>query len=113
MLIRHLENATLKKAIKEKTSTGNLVIAGYEKIKDYRVQTQILEDVITSSIYGANVNKMLRIATPLHDLENYLLPKVANKSDNTSMYYIFYKGTQYKIIAVRGGYIDIERVWNH
>lgn len=110
MLIRHLENATLKKAIKEKTTSGNLINAGYELIKEYRIQVQVLQDTITSTIYGSNINKMLRIASPLHDLENYLLPKVANKEDNTSLYYIFYKDVQYKIVAVTSAYIDIERI---
>ena len=110
MLIRHLENATLQKAIKEKTRSGNLINSTYENIKEYRIQKQILEDVITSSIYGANVNKMLRIATPLHDLEKYLLPKVANKTDNISHYYILYENVLYKIVAVRESHIDIERI---
>ena len=110
MLIKNLNKATLKKAIKEKTSTGNLIVSSYEKIKDYNIQEQVLQDEVTSTIYGSDVNKMLRIASPLHDLENYLIPKVENKEDNISNYYIFYKGIQYKIIAVRDYYIDISRL---
>ena len=110
MLIKNLETATLKKAIKEKTSTGNLIVSSYEKINDYRIQTQILQDEVTSNIYGSDVNKMKRIATPLHDLEKYLLPKVDNKEDNISNYYIFYNDVQYKIIAVRDYYIDMSRL---
>lgn len=110
MLIKNLENAILKKAIKSKTSTGNLINSDYEIIKEYRIQVDTLQDIITSTMYGSDVNKMLRIATPLHDLEQYLLPKVDNILDNVSNYYIFYKNVIYKIVAVRNFYIDIRRV---
>ena len=110
MLIKNLETATLKKANKTKTTTGNLVNTEYTTIKEYRIQTQTLQDEITANIYGSDVNKMLRIASPLHDLENYLLPKVDNKEDNISTYYIFYNNTQYKIVAVRDYYLDISRL---
>lgn len=110
MLIKNLSKCTLKKATKEKTSTGNLIDTGYTIISDYRIQEQILQDEITSTMYGADVNKMLRIASPLHKLENYLLPKVDNIEDNVSDYYIFYNDVQYKIIAVRSYYIDLRRI---
>ena len=110
MLIKNLKTATLKKADKTKTNTGNLVNDSYTIIGDYRIQIQTLQDEVSSNIYGSDVNKMLRIASPLHDLENYLLPKVDNKQDNISTYYIFYNDTQYKIVAVRDYYIDISRL---
>ena len=110
MLIKNLSKCTLKKATKEKSSTGNLIDTGYTIISDYRIQEQILQDEITSTMYGADVNKMLRIASPLHKLENYLLPKVDNIEDNVSDYYIFYNDVQYKIIAVRSYYIDLRRI---
>ena len=110
MLIKNLSKCTLKKATKEKTNTGNLINTGYTIIGDYRIQEQTLQDEITSTMYGADVNKMLRIASPLHKLEKYLLPKVDNKVDNVSDYYIFYNDVQYKIIAVRSYYIDLRRI---
>ena len=110
MLIKNLEKATLKKATKEKTTTGNLVNAEYTKIGDYRVQEQVLQDQVTSTIYGSDVNKMLRVASPLHKLEQYLKPKVDNIEDNISNYYIFYKDKQYKIVAVQDYYIDLRLV---
>lgn len=110
MLIKNLESATLKKAIKEKTSTGNLINASYQKIDDYRVQEQVLQDNVSSTIYGSDVNKMLRVASPLHRLEQYLKPKVDNIEDNISNYYIFYKNRQYKIIAVQDYFIDLRLV---
>ena len=110
MLIKNLEKATLKKGIKERTSTGNLIVDRYEVINDYRIQEQTLQDEVTSTIYGADVNKMLRVASPLHRLERYLLPKVDNIEDNVSDYYLFYKDVQYKIVAVRNYYIDLKRL---
>lgn len=110
MLIKNLEKATLKKATKEKTSTGNLVNASYTKIDDFRVQEQVLQDEVSSTMYGSDVNKMIRVASPLHRLERYLMPKVDNKNDNVSLYYLFYKNIQYKIVAVRDYYIDLERI---
>lgn len=110
MLIKNLEKCTLKKAIKIKTSTGNIIISDYEKINDYRIQEQILQDEVTSTIYGSDVNKMKRIASPLHRLETYLLPKVDNIEDNIKDYYIFYKEIQYKIVAVREYFIDMQRI---
>lgn len=110
MLIKNLERAILKKAIKEKTSTGSLINTDYKFIDNYRVQEQTLEDEVSSTIYGSDINKMLRVASPLHRLERYLIPKVDNKEDNISYYYLFYKETQYKVVAVREYYIDLERV---
>ena len=110
MLIKNLEKATLKKATKHKTMTGNLINTIYTKIDDYRVQEQVLQDEVSTTMYGSDVNKMLRVASPLHRLERYLLPKVDNVNDNISLYYLFYKDKQYKIVAVRDYYIDLERV---
>ena len=110
MLIKNLINCELKKAIKEKTATGSLVVSDYELIDNYRVQKDTLQDIITTTMYGSDVNKMLRIASPLHDLEAYLLPKVDNKEDNISMYYIYIDDVQYKVVAVREYYVDIKRL---
>ena len=110
MLIKNLDKATLKKGVKERTDTGNLIVSDYIKINDYRIQEQTLQDEVTSTIYGADVNKMLRVASPLHRLERYLLPKVDNIDDNVSDYYLFYKDVQYKIVAVRDYYIDLKRI---
>jgi len=110
MLIKNLKKATLKKATKEKTSTGSLINTSYKKIDDYKIQEQTLQDEVSSNMYGSDVNKMIRVASPLHKLEKYLLPKVDNKEDNISLYYIFYNDVQYKIVAVRDYYIDLSRL---
>lgn len=78
-------------------------------IDRYKCIVQELSDNIDASIYGSNINRMLRIASPKDELETYLKSKVNNTSDNISMYKIHYQNNVYKIISVRSKYIDLER----
>lgn len=110
MLLRYLKPIVLKKATKQKQANGTYKNT-YEKIDDYNVQTQNLtDDEVSATIYGANINKMLRLSSPLGELEEYLLPKVDNKQDNISYYYIFIGNKTYKIVSVAEDRIDIELV---
>lgn len=110
MLLRYLKNVTLNKATKIKQLNGTYTNS-YTKIDDYKVQMQDLtDDEISASIYGANITKMLRISSPLNKLEKYLLPKVNNKADNISQYYIIFDNRTYKIASVSNNRIDIELV---
>ena len=110
MLLRYRKLITLNKATKIKNSNGTYTNT-YTKIDDYKVQMQDLtDDEISASIYGANITKMLRISSPLNKLEKYLLPKVNNKIDNISQYYIFFDNRTYKIASVSNSRIDIELV---
>ena len=110
MLLRYLKLITLKKATKIKNSNGTYTNS-YTKIDDYKVQMQDLtDDEISASVYGANIIKMLRISSPLNKLEKYLVPKVNNKADNISQYYIFFDNRCYKIVSVSNNRIDIELV---
>ena len=110
MLLRYLKLITLNKATKIKNSNGTYTNT-YTKIDAYKVQMQDLtDDEISASIYGANITKMLRISSPLNKLEKYLLPKVNNKIDNISQYYIFFDNRTYKIASVSNSRIDIELV---
>lgn len=110
MLLRYLKPITLKKAEKEKQSNGTYKNT-YNAINVYNVQIQDLtDDEVSATIYGANITKMLRLSSPLHKLEKYLLPKVDNKSDNISQYYVFYESRTYKIVSVSQTRIDIELV---
>lgn len=110
MLLRYLSPISLFKTTKIKQLNGTY-INSYTKINDYNVQMQDLtDDIISASIYGANITKMLRIISPLNKLEKYLLPKVNNKSDNISQYYIFIDNRCYKIVSVSNSRIDIELV---
>lgn len=110
MLLRYLKPITLKKASKNKQANGTYKNT-YSDIKTYRVQLQnITDDEISATIYGAKISKMLRLSSPLSDLEEYLLPKVDNKQDNISDYYIEYRNKTYKIVSVSEDRIDIELV---
>lgn len=110
MLLRYLNPITLKKAYKQKNSNGTYTNT-YTEISDYNVQMQDLtDDEVSATIYGANITKMLRLSSPLNKLEQYLLPKVDNKSDNISQYYIFYGDRVYKISSVSNTRVDIELV---
>lgn len=109
MLVRNLEEVTLKKATKTKQSNGSY-LETFEKIKDYDIQRQELDDEISASIYGANIINMLRIKSPLKDLENYLNTKLNNKTDNISQYYIFIDDAKYRIKSVNSKGVVIELV---
>ena len=110
MLLRYLKPITLKKASKNKQANGTYTNS-YIDVNSYKVQLQnITDDEISATIYGAKITKMLRLSSPLGNLEEYLLPKVDNKQDNISNYYIEYGNKTYKIVSVSDDRIDIELV---
>ncbi len=106
MQLRYLKSVDLKKATKIKQPNGTY-IETLTLISSYSVQTQELNDEISVSIYGADLNKITRIKSVNKDLESYLKPKLNNDEDNISKYYISMDGTQYKIKSVRENWIDI------
>ena len=107
MQLRYLENVELYKAIKIKQPNG-VKVNSYTKIGDYKVQKQEITDEASVSIYGATINKMYRISSPRKVLETYLKPKINDRQDNISLYFIKYNNVLYKINAVRENWIDIE-----
>lgn len=109
MLLRRLEKIALKKVVKTKQSNGSYVET-FQKIKDYDIQRQELDDEISANIYGANIVNMLRIKSPLKNLECYLNTKLNNKSDNISQYYIFINEAKYRIKSVNSKGVVIELV---
>ena len=109
MLVRRLERITLKKVVKSKQANGSY-IENFQKIKDYDIQRQELDDEISANIYGASIVNMLRIKTPLRNLEDLLSKKLNNKSDNISQYYIFINETKYRIKSVNSKGVVIELV---
>lgn len=110
MLLRYIEDATLKKSIQEKQPNGTNLETSLKPIKTYKVQAQELTDEISASIYGANIYKMLRIRSVKKDLESYLYARATNKADNISLYYVFIGGRKYKVKAVNQKGIDLELV---
>lgn len=110
MLLRYLKEVKLKKATKTKQNNGTYINV-YTDVGTYKVQTQDLtDDQVSATIYGSDITKMIRISSPLKNLENYLLPKVDNLQDNISLYYIEYKSHLYKINSVSINRIELERI---
>ena len=106
MQLRYLKDVELKKATKEKQPNGTY-IETLTLISSYQVQTQELNDDVSVSIYGADLNKITRIKSVKGELEAYLKPKLNNDDDNVSKYYIIMDNIQYKIKSVRENWIDI------
>lgn len=109
-LLRYLEDITLYKSTEEKQPNG-AVIKVFEEVARYKVQKRTLDDEVSATMYGANIDRMLDISTPLGDLEMYLKTKVDNKQDNISLYFIsFNDSSRYKINSVKDERLIIERV---
>lgn len=109
-LVRYLETANLLKSDNIKQPNGTYK-KDFKKIDSYEVQKNILNDQVSATIYGANINKMYNISTALGDLESFLIPKVDNKKDNISLYFIELENSKYKIKSVTSSGIVIERLW--
>lgn len=106
MQLKDLKTFSLKKKVPVKQTNGTIKDT-FTLIKDYKVQTQELNDEVSASIYGADINKVLRLTSPLKDLESYLQTKLNNSSDNVSLYFMFNGSVQYKIVSVKSNWIDI------
>lgn len=106
MQLRYLKSVDLKKATREKQPNGTY-IETLTLISSYSVQTQELNDDVSVSIYGSDLNKITRIKSIKGELEAFLKSKLNNEEDNVSKYYIFIDGTQYKIKSVRENWVDI------
>ena len=110
MLLRHLEKITIEKATKTKQSNGSYVNT-YTKVNDYNCIVQdLITDEISATVYGASINKMIRLLSPLKDMESFLLTKVNNTEDNVSNYFAEYNNNLYKIVSVSKDRVDVERL---
>ncbi|MBE6156979.1 MAG: hypothetical protein E7161_04485 [Firmicutes bacterium] len=107
--LRYLIDADLYKVEKNKNANGSFMNTYVFKEK-YKVQPQEIIDEISANMYGANINKMLRIRSSLKRLEQLLQSKVNNTQDNISTYIITIKNVRYKITSVMNNWIDLERL---
>ena len=105
--LRRLSEVTLQKSVKTRQSNGTM-LQSYTDIAKYKVIQQEITDEVFSTIYGANISKMLRLASPHETLEKYLKDKVNDLADNLSLYYILIGIKRYSIKAVYNNWIDIE-----
>lgn len=108
-LIRHLKEVSLLKSTKVKQPNGQYV-KSYTKVHGYNVLIRNLEDEVSATVYGTNINKMLNISDALDELYKYLIVKVENVEDNISLYAINIDNTLYKIVSVKPNNIHIERI---
>lgn len=105
--LRRLTTATLQKAAKAKQANG-ADLTTYADVKTYRVIAHEINDSVYASIYGANINNMLRLSSPLMALESFLKGKNNEGPDNLSSYFILIGAKRFKITAVTNNWIDIE-----
>lgn len=109
MLVRYLKEAELKKTVPQKQENGSYV-STYQDIGRYKVQPEELTSEVDAQVYGADISKIIRIKSPLGELEKLLYSKLNNEEDNISKYIILFNGSKYKIKAVSLYKIDMERL---
>lgn len=105
--LRRLSEVTLQKSTKAKQPNGT-TLQTYDDIATYKVIEQEITDKVFSSIYGANISKMLRLASVHEELEKFLQGKSNDTADNISTYFILIGNKRYKIVSAYKGWIDIE-----
>lgn len=107
MKLVRLEDITLYKLIKQTKPDGERTET-LDEGTPYQALVQYLDDEVAVATYGADVDKVHRIATIHNELEHLLIPKVRNKVDNVSNYIIEYNGNKYSILKVTPRYIDMK-----
>ncbi len=105
--LRRLSEVTLQKSIKAKQPNGT-TLQTYEDIAIFKVIEQEITDKVFSSIYGANISKMLRLASPHEELECFLREKSNDTPDNISLYFILIGAKRYKVVSAYKNWVDIE-----
>lgn len=105
--LRRLSEVTLQKSIKAKQLNGTM-LTSYNDIATYKVIEQEITDKVFSSIYGANISKMLRLASPHEELERFLQSKSNDMPDNISLYFILIGQKRYKIVSAYNNWVDVE-----
>lgn len=80
----------------------------FDEGTSYKAIIQYLDDEVAVSTYGADIDKVYRIATINNELEHLLIPKVQHVEDNISNYIIRYDGHDYLILRVTPKYIDMQ-----
>ena len=105
--LRYLEECEIDRATREIQSNGAIVNT-YAGVDSYLVQKQELTDETSASVYGAKVNRMLRLSSPKHSMEKYLSRLMNSSSDNISKYSVLLDGKRYQIVSVRQNWVDVE-----
>lgn len=108
MKLTRLQEITLYK-IKKVTMPDGERTEQMDEGTPYQAIIQYLyDDEVAVAMYGADANKVHRIATLRNELEKFLIPKVRNKVDNVSNYIIKYNDNYYNILQVTPRYIEMK-----
>lgn len=105
--LRYLHTCILCSRERIKQANGDIV-GQYPDIREYLIQAQEIADETSASIYGADINKMLRISSPRSELEDVLLEKINFTSDNVTNYCIKFGRFVYEIKSVKKNWIDLK-----
>lgn len=108
MKLTRLQDITLYKKVKGTGPDGERTEELTDGIPYQALIQYVYNDEVAVATYGADVDKVHRIATLHNDLEKLLIPKVHNKSDNVSNYVIQYNDNYYNILKVTPRYIEIK-----
>ena len=106
--LTRLESIELYRIGKETLPDGD-VQETETQIGTYKVVIQELNDNVSATIYGADINKILRISSVNKILEILLKEKLNNTFDNISKYKISYGNNKYKVKDIKTRYIDIKK----
>lgn len=106
-LIR-LKNIDLYKITQTQSSDGDFIKTS-SLVNSYKAAIEELRDEISATVYGSDINKMVRFSSVKHELEDYLYSKLNNTSDNISKYEIRYGQNKYNISNLTHKYIDGKR----
>lgn len=104
--LRYLVKCTLYFSTKVKQPNG-FQLDVYEKVNDFQVRIQEVDDEISTSIYGTGITNLLRLSSPLGSLEAVLKVKINENEDNITKYTIVIGNKRYKILSVRENWVDI------
>lgn len=106
MQLRRLKVCYLVQITHTKRSNGTQSDS-YTQLTSYKIIPQDILDQVSASIYGASINKTIRISSIRNELETLLKSKLNSDSDNVSNYVIQIGNNYYKIVSVEK-WIDIE-----
>jgi len=108
MQLRYLKNASVYKITRQKQDNGTYKEV-YTLCNNYSVQEQELDDNISVSMYGADINQMIRIKSSQGKLERNLKPLMTSDNNNISKYIIVIDNVKYSVVSVKS-YIDIKLI---
>ena len=100
MRLDNLKKIILKKSIKEKQLNGTY-INNYRNISEAYIIHNPIEDELSATIYGTDLNRIVRITSKDLEFNNLIKSKLNSNEDNIKMYYIELENVLYTIEMVK------------